>query len=146
METAKISLHLPCIPPIADEFISLTFKEKMKEKEFARKMVAQLAPDELAVFDDMWADYQQYNSIESDMEDSPFGLGGAEFSVFSSIIIPVVVALFARVIQNSIDDIYKLIKSKFGKSSTQKLKDEEIKAIANKIYERFLAEQTQQNK
>jgi hypothetical protein len=107
-------------------------------KQLAHKLVASLAPNEEPLFEGMWTDYQQNQSLdEADNSDREHGLGGVEeISYLSTIIIPLVVAISSKLVTNTADAVFNYIKDKIigpKKQEKRKMTDEDIRALAVEI-------------
>jgi len=111
-------------------------------KQLAQDLVKSIAPQELPLFEDMWADYERYGSIDqADSKDNPqgFGLPGAELNYLTAIIIPLAMAFSTELVKATAQAVFAYIKEKIFKSKAQllTLNDEQLTQLAEQIAQKM---------
>jgi hypothetical protein len=114
---------------------------KISVKESARAVVADVAPDELELFEQMWAEHSENPALLTaapESGDQHLGVGGAiwDSHLMTLLIIPAVVAVAKDTAGKGMAAIVEFVKRRLSNSAgpaPAKLSEDEIDRIARSI-------------
>ena len=107
-------------------------------KNTARSIINQVAPREISLFEDLWAEMLTYGKEpidEADTVEHAHGFGGGEHQVFtiSALIIPLVIDVFSDVLTYSFKEIVSYLRERTKNRKEDVQSDLDIEELARTV-------------